>query len=269
MRSRLATPTLSAPPWLIVHSRSCNVYARGATIYADRADGLEGSLAGGSTAKFSVCQARESRQLTKMADRRAHWQSIYHRKAPEELTWFQAEPTISLELIERAGCEADDTILDVGAGSSRLVDGLLARGFRRVQVLDIAEAALAESKLRLGERAAQVEWIVGDLFEAELPTQLCLWHDRAVFHFLTEAAQRRAYVERLLASLRPGGHAVIASFAEDGPERCSGLPVVRYSPRELDDTLGPELEQVASRREAHRTPSGGEQRFIYGLFRRR
>jgi SAM-dependent methyltransferase len=200
-------------------------------------------------------------------DRQAHWQRVHRDKSPEELTWFQAVPEVSLALIERAGCKPDEPVIDVGAGSSRLVDELLDRGFDHVIILDIAEAGLNAAQQRLGERAARVEWIEGDVLELALPTDLALWHDRAVFHFLVEAEERRLYLDQLRASLRPGGHVIIATFAEDGPERCSGLPVARYSPRQLDETLGADFELIESRAEVHLTPAGREQRFVYCLFR--
>lgn len=199
-----------------------------------------------------------------------HWQDVYTRKSPQEVSWYQPEASTSLALIARTGLGPDAAILDVGGGASTLVDGLLARGFRHITVLDLAEAALAAARERLGERAAGVTWRAGDITTVALPAQAFdLWHDRAVFHFLTTPGARAAWRRQLLAALRPGGFVVLATFADDGPEKCSGLPVCRYSEAGLQAELGEAFELLESRREVHRTPGGNEQRFVYGLFRRR
>jgi SAM-dependent methyltransferase len=200
--------------------------------------------------------------------RRDHWEGVHRSKAAGDVSWFQERPDLSLALIEAAGIEPDSRVIDVGGGVSRLVDHLLDRGFRRLTVLDISSAALDESRRRLGERADQVAWIEADITVAAPDGPFDLWHDRAVFHFLTDPDQRRAYCAALLAAIAPGGHAVVATFAEDGPQRCSGLEVVRYSPERLHATLDPSLELISVRHEQHRTPAGKNQSFVYCLFRR-
>lgn len=201
-------------------------------------------------------------------DRREHWQGVYEGKDPTEVSWFQPRPESSLALIDRLGLGPDARVIDVGGGASRLVDALLERGFRHLTVLDISEKALAHSRSRLGERAGEVRWIEADVTAADLPGPFDLWHDRAVFHFLTDAEDRAAYVQRLVNAVPTGGHAVIATFAEDGPERCSGLPVVRYTAEGLDAELGPAFALRDTFRELHETPAGKEQSFVYCRFER-
>jgi SAM-dependent methyltransferase len=199
----------------------------------------------------------------------SHWETVHSTRGETEVSWFQTSPEPSLRLIEQAGIGPSASVIDIGGGASRLVDTLLDRGLRSITVLDLSAAALARSRARLGARAAQVTWIVADATEWSPPAAgYDLWHDRAAFHFLTDASQRAAYVERLRAALRPGGHAIIATFALDGPERCSGLPVVRYDGDGLARELGPGFERLATVADLHRTPAGGEQRFQFSLFRR-
>ncbi len=198
-----------------------------------------------------------------------HWETLYRSKAPTAVSWYQELPALSLALIERAGIDRTARIIDVGGGASTLIDRLLEKGFATVSVLDIAPAALAAAKTRLGERARQVEWIVADVTAWRPPRPYDLWHDRAVFHFLVGEADRRKYVATLQAALAPGGHAVIATFALDGPERCSGLPVVRYSADSLAGELGADFHLIESVPETHVTPAGVEQRFMYARFTRR
>ncbi|WP_333825837.1 class I SAM-dependent methyltransferase [Pinisolibacter sp.] len=198
----------------------------------------------------------------------SHWEGVHSTRGETEVSWFQASPEPSLRLIERAGIAPSASVIDVGGGASRLVDALLDRGFASVAVLDLSAAALGRSRARLGSRAAAVDWIVADATAWTPTIPYDLWHDRAAFHFLTEEPQRAAYVERLRAALRPGGHAIVATFALDGPERCSGLPVVRYDGESLARALGPGFERVETVADLHRTPSGGEQRFQFSLFRR-
>lgn len=199
----------------------------------------------------------------------AHWQDVYSRKSPLEVSWYQPEATTSLALIARTGLGPDAAIIDVGGGASTLVDSLLARGFHDITVLDLAGAALTASRARLGDRARTVTWLEGDITTMTLPLQAYdVWHDRAVFHFLTDPASREAWRQNLLRALRPGGFVVLATFADDGPEKCSGLPVQRYSESGLQAALGDEFRMRESRRETHRTPGGNEQRFVYGLFQR-
>lgn len=198
-----------------------------------------------------------------------HWQQVYSSRAVDALSWYQVHAERSLQLIEATGLGHEAAIIDVGGGASTLVDDLLARGYRNISVLDLAEAALAASRQRLSARAASVTWLQADITRAELPEQAYdLWHDRAVFHFLTGVEQRRAYLDAALRAIRPAGHLIVASFAEDGPQQCSGLPVQRYSAGELEAAFGPAFECLARHRELHRTPLGGVQAFNYVCLRR-
>jgi hypothetical protein len=201
-------------------------------------------------------------------DPRQHWDEVYRQKAEQDVSWFQAEPALSLELIRQAGLAKQEPMVDMGAGASRLVDRLLAEGYSDLTVLDIAEAALQKSRARLGEAADRVSWIAADMTRWQPPKRYRLWHDRAVFHFLTEAADRAAYRETLGSALMPQGIAIIASFALDGPERCSGLPVQRYSPESLAAELGEDFRLIEQKSEAHTTPAGKLQLFQYSVFRR-
>jgi 2-polyprenyl-3-methyl-5-hydroxy-6-metoxy-1,4-benzoquinol methylase len=200
--------------------------------------------------------------------RLAHWQNVYREKAENQVSWFQETPAVSLELIEAVDPKFDSAVVDIGGGASRLVDVLVREGYRDLSVLDVSENAIAMAKARLGEPAEMVKWIVADVTQWEPTRRYDLWHDRAAFHFLTEAPERTAYVECLADALRPGGHAIIATFAMEGPERCSGLPVVRYDAARLSATLGNAFAFVETRRHDHRTPLGGVQRFQFSVFRR-
>ena len=202
-------------------------------------------------------------------DRQAHWQNVYATKAEKEVSWFQESPASSLDLIAATGIRSDAGIIDVGGGASRLVDSLLEKGFSRITVLDLSANALDEAKKRLGWRADGIDWIAADVTTWEPLRTYDLWHDRAAFHFLTEAADRNAYVVRLKNAVRAGGHVIIATFAPDGPERCSGLPTVRYDPEAVATALGREFELVDSRRHDHVTPGGNTQRFQFSRFLRR
>ena len=196
-----------------------------------------------------------------------HWEAVYESNSPDAVSWYQSEPTVSLELIDALGVSPNAAVIDVGSGASILVDRLLTRGFTDMSVLDISEAALRTSRHRVGEDAAEVHWIVGDLLAWEPPRRYDLWHDRAVLHFLigSDVAIYRATVEWAVA---PGGSVILATFAPDGPECCSGLPVTRYSTAELAAVLGDGFEVVVHRREAHRTPGGAEQPFTWIAARR-
>ena len=201
-------------------------------------------------------------------DRRAHWQNVYETKAENEVSWYQESPVPSLDLIAATGLPGDAAIIDVGAGASRLVDSLLEKGFRQIAILDLSAKALEQTKKRLGRRADGIDWIAADITTWEPSRTYDLWHDRAALHFLTDPADRDAYVVRLKKALRPGGHVIIATFAPDGPERCSGLPIIRYDPETLARTLGPGFELVESRRHDHLTPGGNTQRFQFSRFLR-
>jgi 2-polyprenyl-3-methyl-5-hydroxy-6-metoxy-1,4-benzoquinol methylase len=184
------------------------------------------------------------------------------------VSWHQENPSRSLELIERTGVGVDAPIVDVGGGSSRLVDGLVDQGYTNLSVLDLSSAALAYAQERLRNRAGMVDWIQADVTEYPFDGSFDVWHDRAVFHFLVDPADRGHYVERLEAAVRPGGHAILATFSLDGPEQCSGLPVQRYSAESMSLALGLGFEAVSFEEEAHLTPSGVTQHFLYGHFRR-
>lgn len=201
-------------------------------------------------------------------DRLTHWQNVYAAKPDTEVSWFQEDPAPSLELVAATGISAKADIIDVGGGASRLVDRLLDRGFSRLTVLDISANALALAQKRLGLRADGIDWIAADIRAWEPSATFDLWHDRAAFHFLTEPVDREAYIARLTKAVRPGGHAIIATFAPDGPERCSGLPIVRYGPDDLARTLGPRFHLIESRRHDHETPGGATQRFQFCRFLR-
>jgi SAM-dependent methyltransferase len=202
------------------------------------------------------------------AQRREHWEAVYRTKGETDVSWFQDDPRLSLELI-RAFAPADGgRMIDVGGGASVLVDRLLDLPFERIAVLDISEAALSKARSRLGERAPRVKWIVADITEAESLGTFDVWHDRAVFHFLTDAADQRKYVQLARRTVPVGGHLIIATFADDGPRRCSGLDVCRSNAKTMGTELGEGFSLVRDARETHTTPWGSSQAFFYGVFRR-
>jgi 2-polyprenyl-3-methyl-5-hydroxy-6-metoxy-1,4-benzoquinol methylase len=203
------------------------------------------------------------------ADRAAHWENVYRSKGEREVSWFQETPTISLELIKATGAMRRSALIDIGGGASRLVDGLLDAGFEELTVLDLSEAALAAARARLGARSGQVTWIAADVVKWKPVQRYDLWHDRAAFHFLTAPADQAAYAACLAAALKPQGHAIIATFAPDGPQRCSGLPVARHDSASIGAILGAEFTLVETRRHDHATPMGSIQRFQFSVFRRR
>jgi SAM-dependent methyltransferase len=195
-----------------------------------------------------------------------HWEGFYQQQTGSEASWYQDYPQLSLLFIESAGVPSDQPILDVGGGTSPLVDNLLLKGYEKLAVLDISEAAIAHSRRRLGLQANQIEWHVGDVRSFKSPYRFALWHDRAVFHFLTEEADRQAYIDVLKSTLEPDGHVVFATFAPHGPDQCTGLPVVRYDADMLEEVLGDDFKLIESWPEEHITPSGSVQPFIYSLF---
>lgn len=199
--------------------------------------------------------------------RQAHWEGVYATKRESEVSWFQHNPTPSLELIEAIGATPETPLIDIGGGASRLVDNLLARGFRALSVLDLSATALDAAKSRLGAQAESVEWIVADATLWEPTETYGIWHDRAAFHFLIEERDRAAYIVRMKKALRAGGHAIVATFAPDGPERCSGLPIMRYDAETLSRTLGRGFELIETRRHSHATPWGSTQSFQFSAFR--
>lgn len=199
-------------------------------------------------------------------NRKDHWEQVYQTKTPDDVSWFQTRPAISLKLIEASGVGKDAGIIDVGGGASVLVDFLLDAGFSKLAVLDISAAALAHARKRLGQRAGLVEWCEADVTKFEAPRQFGLWHDRAVFHFLTDKADRQKYVQTLKRTLTPGGQMVIATFALDGPPKCSGLEVARYDAAAICAELGAEFHLVEQASETHTTPWQTEQKFSYFRF---
>lgn len=200
---------------------------------------------------------------------KAHWGQVYTTKPENGVSWFQEHARQSVELIAHTNVSKKARIIDVGGGASTLVDDLLANGYQHVTVLDLSEAALAASRARLGERAAGVRWLVGDITKIELARHAYdVWHDRAVFHFLTIREEREAYVNAVLRAVKPGGHVIVATFAEDGPQKCSGLPVMRYSADGLHAEFGAPFTLLQQKREERYTPSGTLQKFIYRLCRK-
>jgi Methylase involved in ubiquinone/menaquinone biosynthesis len=200
----------------------------------------------------------------------AHWQEVYTTKNSTQVSWFQEHLELSLELIKRTGVDKAGQIIDVGGGTSTLVDDLLADGFRAVTVLDISAAAVQVAQKRLGSRADSVTWLESDIRQVHLPDHFYdIWHDRAVFHFLTDFPDRQLYLDTVKHSVKPGGHMIIATFAVDGPNRCSGLEVIRYSVDSLHDQFKNDFELVDSTNETHKTPFGTEQKFIYCYWRKR
>jgi SAM-dependent methyltransferase len=201
-------------------------------------------------------------------DPREHWDAIYRKRAPSELSGFEPTPETSFELIGTVAPQPEAVVLEVGGGASALVAGLLDRGYRDITVVDLSGTALTRVRERLGARGASVRLLESNVLTLELGRPVDVWHDRAVFHFLTAEEDRSAYLETLRDTLRPGGHVVLATFALDGPEKCSGLPVVRYSPETLGGTLGPDYRLVQALARAHVTPNRKEQRFTYAVFQR-
>lgn len=204
-----------------------------------------------------------------MSDRTTHWQNVYAAKGEAEVSWFQNSPAISLEMIRAANPDRNAAIIDIGGGESRLVDALLQDGYRDVAVLDLSTNALDVVKRRIGTAASTVDWIVADVTIWQPAKTYDVWHDRAAFHFLTDPWDRAAYVERLRSAIAAGGHVIIATFAPDGPEKCSGLPVQRHDSASLSGELGPEFELVEARSEMHQTPWHSTQAFQFSRFRRR
>jgi SAM-dependent methyltransferase len=201
-------------------------------------------------------------------DRKRHWEHVFETKGQEEVSWFEALPEMSLRLLEAAGLNEDTCVLDVGGGDSRLVDYLAARGLNCLAVLDVSGAALARARMRLGVRAAIPTWLEADVAGEWTLKPMDIWHDRAVFHFLTSADDRQRYRLHLLQTLKPGGSAIVATFSLEGPDRCSGLPVQRYSPDTLAAELGPELAMIEALPYIHTTPWGSRQSFVYCRFKR-
>jgi 2-polyprenyl-3-methyl-5-hydroxy-6-metoxy-1,4-benzoquinol methylase len=196
-------------------------------------------------------------------DRKAHWENVYGTKAPDAVSWYRPHLETSLALVERAAAEHSAEIIDVGGGASTLVDDLLARGYKNLTVLDISQAALDVARKRLGSAGAGVQWLAGDVTEVALPAQAYdVWHDRAVFHFLTAAEQRAAYVRQVLYAMKRGGHVIVSTFGPEGPVKCSGLDVMRYDAEALRAEFGARFRLVESSKELHQTPFGTTQQFL-------
>tara|TARA_Y100001960_G_C14776955_1_gene883857 strand:+ start:588 stop:1214 length:627 start_codon:yes stop_codon:yes gene_type:complete len=196
-----------------------------------------------------------------------YWENIYASKNFNEVSWFQSRPTQSIDLINRSGISKKSNIIDIGGGASSLPEELLVLGFERLTVLDISYNAIEKSQNRMGKKSKQVQWIHGDVLETDLPVQFFdLWHDRAAMHFLTSVDDRKVYRSKILASLKPGGFLAIHTFAEDGPDSCSGLQVQRFSIETLTHELGVNFSLVVGQKHSHITPGGMEQRFLACLF---
>jgi ubiquinone/menaquinone biosynthesis C-methylase UbiE len=202
--------------------------------------------------------------------RKSHWEKVYSTKGARQMSWYAPHLELSLQLIEQTGISTAGQIIDVGGGASTLMDDLLEKGYKNISILDISQTAIEVAKTRLGAQAKNVQWIEADVTQVELPqNHFDIWHDRAVFHFLTAVEDRRRYVDRVKASLKSGGHFIIATFAQDGPVKCSGLDTVRYSVDTLIAEVGEDFEFVESMSETHSTPFNTEQKFLYSHFRKR
>jgi len=204
----------------------------------------------------------------KTFNREAHWQEIYREKDTSQVSWYQAEPKESLAWIAALNLDKEAAILEVGGGDSRLPDFLLLEGYQNLKVLDISAEALALSKKRLGPESEKLEWIVQDVLDLDLLNTLDLWHDRAVFHFLREESEVKAYVEIAGQAIRPGGHLIVATFSDNGPLKCSGLEIQRYDEKGLEDLFKPHFQRQAADRLIHKTPAAKEQEFLFMHFRR-
>lgn len=195
--------------------------------------------------------------------RSTHWERVYSNQEPTEFSWYQASPEVSLRLISQTGVQKDDSILDAGGGDSMLVDSLQAQGFRDITVLDISASALARARARMGEKAEAVHWVTADVTAFSPTRRFALWHDRAVFHFLVEPSDRQSYVSTVLATLRSRGHLLLATFGPEGPLRCSGLEICRYSVEQLHEIFSERFELKHHEFRDHVTPAGASQQFIY------
>lgn len=193
-----------------------------------------------------------------------HWEKIYTEKAPDAVSWYAPHLDASFSLIERTTVPRSGAIIDVGGGESTLVDDLLARGYSNITVLDISQTAIDANRERLGPASKRVKWLTADITRVELESHaLDIWHDRAVFHFLTSQTDRAAYVRQVIRALKPDGHVIVSTFGPEGPTRCSGLDVVRYNAESLHDQFGRRFRLLESSMQLHRTPFGTLQQFVY------
>ena len=201
-----------------------------------------------------------------MFDRKKHWGDVYQDKSSSDLSWYQKEPKLSLELIRSTNVASNDAIIDIGAGTSVLVDYLKKEHYTNLTVLDISENAITIAKKRLGKSAKSINWIVCDITKFDVFQKFSLWHDRALFHFLTDPSDRGIYVKALINAIRPEGHLIIATFAIGGPKNCSGLEIVQYDSKKMIVELGEDFELIEEREEVHITPANKEQKFIFFHF---
>jgi SAM-dependent methyltransferase len=193
-----------------------------------------------------------------------HWDKVYGTKAPEDVSWYSPHLETSLKLIHQSSADKNAAIIDIGAGEATLVDDLLAEGYQDISVLDISQKAIDVARMRIGKPAEKVRWYCADITQATLPQHYFdIWHDRAVFHFLIEQAQRTHYIEQLSRSVKHGGHIIMSTFGPEGPEQCSGLDVMRYSPESLHHQFGKTFQLISSSTEIHQTPTGNAQQFLY------
>jgi len=210
-----------------------------------------------------LCYLVDTTLVTRM-NTQEHWERVYNTKAPDQVSWFRPHLQTSLALIERAAGDRSASIIDVGAGASTLVDDLIVAGYRNVTVLDISQAAIDVARRRLGEASEPVQWLRGDVTEGNLPAYTYdVWHDRAVFHFLTNPRDRLLYVRNVAWAVKPGGHVIVSTFGPEGPEKCSGLDVRRYDAESLHQEFGTRFRLIESSKELHHTPFGTTQQFLY------
>ncbi|MBF0456298.1 MAG: class I SAM-dependent methyltransferase [Nitrospirae bacterium] len=202
-------------------------------------------------------------------ERKKHWDNVYKNKQPDKLSWYEKYPVVSFDMIDATGVGPDANIIDVGGGTSSLAEHLLRNGYRRITVLDIAPSALEMAKERLGDKANDVKWIEADIMDVSLTEDYDVWHDRAVFHFLAGAQDRKRYIDAVKQSLKMGGHIIVATFSIDGPLKCSGLDVVRYSPQTLHNEFGSDFfTLIESIGIEHITPANEKQKFVFCRFKR-
>ncbi len=199
-------------------------------------------------------------------NRKEHWDNIYSDKKAVEVSWYQQYPQRSVALIKASGVDLSASIIDIGGGASTLVDALLKAGYKKLSVLDISHAAIEQAKTRLASQVGKVEWLEQDITKFVAKEKFDVWHDRAVFHFLTDEDDRASYVKAMRSALKPGGHAIVATFDLDGPEKCSGLDIVRYSPETMSAVFGESFKLLETQTEKHVTPGGVSQSFVYCRF---